>query len=58
MLCRFRFDDLLVAEMLPSHCCDQAVSQLHSANLVAGNLLEQLDRSVRRRVVLCVIKVF
>jgi flagellar transcriptional activator FlhD len=36
LLCRFRFDDRLIAEMLTSHSRDRAVSQSHAAILMAG----------------------
>ncbi|MEK6736373.1 MAG: flagellar transcriptional regulator FlhD [Pseudomonadota bacterium] len=41
LLCRFRFDDRLIAEMLSSsHNRDHAVSQSHAAILMAGQPAE------------------
>ncbi len=40
LLCRFRFDDRLIAEMLSSHSRDQAVSQSHASILMAGQPAE------------------
>lgn len=40
LLCRFRFDDQLIAEMLSSHSRDQAVSHSHAAILMAGQPVE------------------
>lgn len=36
LLCRFRFDDRLILEMLTSHGKDRAMSQSHAAILMAG----------------------
>lgn len=42
LLCRFRFDDRLIAEMLSSHSRDQAVSQSHASILMAGQPAEAI----------------
>jgi len=42
LLCRFRFDDTLIAEMLSSHGRDQAVSHSHAAILMAGQPAEAI----------------
>jgi len=42
LLCRFRFDDHLIAEMLSSHGRGQAVSQSHAAILMAGEPVEAI----------------
>ena len=42
LLCRFRFDDHLIAEMLTSHSRDRGVSQFHSAILMAGQPAEAI----------------
>ncbi|MEK7768893.1 MAG: flagellar transcriptional regulator FlhD [Pseudomonadota bacterium] len=42
LLCRFRFDDRLMAEMLTSHSRDRAVSQFHAAILMAGQPAEAI----------------
>lgn len=36
LLCRFRFDDQLIAEILSSHNRDRAMTQSHAAILMAG----------------------
>lgn len=36
LLCRFRFDDRLIVEMLTSHSKYRAMSQSHAAILMAG----------------------
>ncbi len=40
LLCRFRFDDRLIAEMLTSHSRDHAASLSHAAILMAGQSAE------------------
>ena len=40
LLCRFRFDDRLIAEMLTSHSQDHATSMSHAAILMAGQPAE------------------
>ncbi len=40
LLCRLRFDDASIAEMLSNHSRDQAVSQSHAAILMAGEPAE------------------
>ncbi len=40
LLCRFRFDDRLIAEMLSNQNRNQAVSQSHAAILMAGEPAE------------------
>ncbi len=40
LLCRFRFDDRLVADMLSSNTRSDAVSQSHAAILMAGQPAE------------------
>jgi len=40
LLCRLRFDDSLIAEMLSSHSRDQAVSHSHATILMAGQPAE------------------
>lgn len=40
LLCRFRFDDRLIAEMLSSDNRDQSVSRSHAAILMAGKPAE------------------
>jgi len=40
LLCRLRFDDALIAEMLSSHSRDQAVAQSHATILMAGQPAE------------------
>jgi len=40
LLCRFRFDDRLIAEMLTSHSRDHAASLSHAAILMAGQPAE------------------
>jgi flagellar transcriptional activator FlhD len=40
LLCRFRFDDQLVADMLTGHGKSHAVSQSHAAILMAGEPAE------------------
>jgi flagellar transcriptional activator FlhD len=42
LLCRFRFDDSLIAEMLTSHGRNQAVSHSHAAILMAGQPVEEI----------------
>lgn len=42
LLCRFRFDDSLIAEMLSSHGRDQAVAHSHAAILMAGQPAEAI----------------
>lgn len=36
LLCRFRFDDRLIAEILSNHSRDRALTQSHAAILMAG----------------------
>jgi flagellar transcriptional activator FlhD len=36
LLCRFRFDDSLIAEILTNHKQDRALTQSHAAILMAG----------------------
>lgn len=36
LLCRFRFDDQLIAEILSCHTRDRALTQSHAAILMAG----------------------
>ncbi len=40
LLCRFRFDDRLIADMLSNHNQDQAISQSHATILMAGQPAE------------------
>lgn len=40
LLCRFRFDDRLIAEMLSNDNRDQAVTKSHAAILMAGKPAE------------------
>ena len=40
LLCRFRFDDRLIAEMLSNDSRDQAVTKSHAAILLAGKPAE------------------
>lgn len=40
LLCRFRFDDRLIAEMLSSERSDQSVAKSHAAILMAGKPAE------------------
>lgn len=40
LLCRFRFDDRLIAEMLSNDSRDQAVTKSHAAILMAGKPAE------------------
>src|SRR4030066_306897 len=40
LLCRFRFDDRLIAEMLSNNNRDQAVTKSHAAILMAGKPAE------------------
>ena len=42
LLCRFRFNDSLIAEMLTSHSRDRAVSQSHAAILMASQPTEEI----------------
>ena len=42
LLCRFRFDDRLVAELLTSHSKDRAMSRSHAAILMAGRPAEAM----------------
>ncbi|TFH08106.1 MAG: flagellar transcriptional regulator FlhD [Nitrosomonadales bacterium] len=42
LLCRFRFDDRLIAEMLSSHSRDHAASVSHAAILMAGQPAEAM----------------
>ncbi len=42
LLCRLRFDDALIAEMLSSHSRDHAVSHSHAAILMAGQPVETI----------------
>lgn len=42
LLCRFRFDDRLIAELLTSHGKDRAMSQSHAAILMAGRPAETM----------------
>ncbi len=42
LLCRFRFDDRLIAELLTSHSKDRAMSQSHAAILMAGRPAEAM----------------
>jgi flagellar transcriptional activator FlhD len=42
LLCRFRFDDRLIAEMLTSHSRDHAASVSHAAILIASQPAEVL----------------
>lgn len=42
LLCRFRFDDRLVAELLTSHSKDRTLSRSHAAILMAGRPAEAL----------------
>jgi len=37
LLCRFRFDNSRIAELLTGHSKDRAMSQSHAAILMAGN---------------------
>ena len=40
LLCRFRFDDRLIAEILSNHSRDRALAQSHAAILMAGSPAE------------------
>lgn len=40
LLCRFRFDDRLIAEILSNHSRDRALTQSHAAILMAGSPAE------------------
>ncbi len=40
LLCRFRFDDRLIAEILSNHNRDRALAQSHAAILLAGSPAE------------------
>jgi len=42
LLCRFRFDDRLIAELLTSHSKDRAMFQSHAAILMAGQPAEAM----------------
>lgn len=42
LLCRFRFDDRLIVELLTSHSKDRAMSQSHAAILMAGQPVEAM----------------
>ena len=42
LLCRFRFDNRLIAELLTSHSKDRAMSQSHAAILMAGKPAEAM----------------
>lgn len=42
LLCRFRFDDRLIAEMLSSDNRDQSVTKSHAAILMAGRPVEAI----------------
>lgn len=42
LLCRFRFDDRLIVELLTSHSKDRAMSQSHAAILMAGQPAEAM----------------
>ena len=40
LLCRFRFDDRLIAEMLSTDSRDQSVAKSHASILMAGKSAE------------------
>lgn len=42
LLCRFRFDDRLIVELLASHSKDRTMSQSHAAILMAGQPAEAM----------------
>ncbi|MFA9438194.1 MAG: flagellar transcriptional regulator FlhD [Rhodocyclaceae bacterium] len=42
MLCRFRFDDGLLVNLLANHERDSAASRIHAAILAAGRPVEQV----------------
>lgn len=42
LLCRFRFDDRLIVELLASHGKDREMSQSHAAILMAGQPAEAM----------------
>jgi flagellar transcriptional activator FlhD len=42
LLCRFRFDDRLIVEMLTSHSKDREMSKSHAAILMAGQPAEAM----------------
>ncbi len=42
LLCRFRFDDRLIAQMLSNDSRDQAVTKSHAAILMAGKPAEAI----------------
>lgn len=42
LLCRFRFDDRLIMELLASHGKDRTMSQSHAAILMAGRPAEAM----------------
>ncbi|MBK6617304.1 MAG: flagellar transcriptional regulator FlhD [Nitrosomonas sp.] len=43
LLCRFRFDDSLIAEILTSHKQDRSLTQSHAAILMAGQPAESIS---------------
>jgi len=43
LLCRFRFDDSLIAEILTSYKQDRALTQSHAAILMAGQPAEKIS---------------
>lgn len=43
LLCRFRFDDALIAEILTDHKQDRALTQSHAAILMAGIPAEKIS---------------
>lgn len=43
LLCRFRFDDSLIAEILTSHKQDRALTQSHAAIIMAGQPAEKIS---------------
>lgn len=43
LLCRFRFDDRLIAEMLSSDTRDQSVAKSHASILMAGKPAEAIQ---------------
>lgn len=42
LLCRFRFDNRLIAEMLTNHSRDRAMSMSHATILMAGQAAEAI----------------
>jgi len=43
LICRFRFDDNLLIDLLSSHDRSQGVSQMHSTIIAAGKAVETIN---------------